>query len=193
MVELILSGVVLLVLILCAPGLKRGGVRGMVLIALLSALASAGRAAFAAVPSVQPASFIIIVCGACLGGGAGFVCGVLTAVLSSLLTSIGPWTIWQALLWGLMGLFAARLAHAPLWVLGLFGLASGFVFGWVMNLWYYTMGIVPLTVQTFIAACASSFPFDMAHALTNFALLTGFGKYFMAYLKKMARGQGTPF
>ena len=72
-------------------------------IALLAALASAGRMALAAIPSVQPASFIVMLCGMALGGGAGLYCGLITALLSSLLTSVGPWTIWQALLWGLMG------------------------------------------------------------------------------------------
>jgi energy-coupling factor transport system substrate-specific component len=189
MAEILLSAVIVVLLILCAPGIKRAGVRGLVLTAMLSALASAGRAAMASIPNVQPATFVIIVCGICLGGQAGFVCGVVTALLSSLLTSVGPWTIWQAFCWGLIGLLSSRLSGNRPFTMGLYGLFTGFLFGWVMNLWYYSAGILPLTLQTWFAACVASFTFDLAHALTNFGLLLGFGKSTVRYLKKAAAGQ----
>lgn len=189
MAEILLCAVLAVLLAVCSPGLMRMGVRGLTLIAMLSALASAGRAALASIPSVQPATFVIIVCGACLGAPAGLVCGIVTALLSSLLTSVGPWTVWQALCWGLIGLFSARFSNARPWLLGLYGLFSGFLFGWVMNLWYFSAGIIPLTLKTWIASCAASFPFDLAHALINFGLLFGFGKYAVRYLKSFAPGQ----
>ena len=149
----------------------RTGVRGMCAAAILTALASLGRALFAGIPSVQPASFIIMVCGATLGGGAGLYCGMLTAVLSNLLIGqIGPYTVWQMFFWGIMGLCAPRPMNAGAVVRVIYGFAWGFVFGWGMNLWYPLAGFVPLNAVSFLLACVSSFTFDLAHALTNAVL-----------------------
>lgn len=149
----------------------RLGVRGLCATAILTALASVGRALLAGIPSLQPASFIIMVCGATLGGGAGLFCGMLTAVLSNLLIGmIGPYTVWQMALWGIMGLCAPRPMNAGAMVRVIYGAAWGFLFGWVMNLWYPLAGFVPLNAASFLAACISSFTFDLAHALTNAAL-----------------------
>lgn len=171
MVELLLGLLLIPGLCLSAPNLRRIGVRGLLATALLAALATGGRAIFAAVPSVQPSSFLVLVCGMTLGGGAGFLCGIVTAVLSSFLTSIGPWTMWQALLWGLMGASGAVLTRWPRLVRAGAGLLWGFLFGWVMNLWYYTLGLAPFTVGTYLAACAASFFMDLAHGVCNAALL----------------------
>ncbi len=171
MVEIILAILIVPGLCLSAPGLRRTGVRGLVVVALLAALASGGRAIFAAIPSVQPASFLILVCGMTLGAGPGFLCGVVTAVLSSFLTSLGPWTVWQALLWGLMGASGALMARWPAAARAAAGLVWGFLFGWVMNLWYYTLGLLPFTWGTYLAACVSSFSMDLAHGVCNAVLL----------------------
>jgi len=171
MIEVGIMAVIVLLLAVFSPGIAKLGLRGLAVIAMLVALASAGRAIFAPIPSVQPASFIIIFCGMSLGPGAGLVCGVLTAVLSSALTSFGPFTLWQALLWGVMGLLSVCLKRSPFWVRALYGFAWGFVFGWIMNLWWYSFGIIPLTWETFFLACTMSFYFDLMHALTNAVLL----------------------
>lgn len=191
MTEIALCVLLVVLMAATAPSFKRWGVRGMVLVAMLAALASAGRAALQMIPSVQPASFIIILCGMAMGAGPGLYCGVLTAVISSFLTSIGPWSVWQALLWGLMGGLAALIRSWPVWAKSLYGLGWGFVFGWVMNLWYYTMDILPFTWGTFLTACVASFPMDLAHGVCNFALLlalsTG-GLKLVGYL--LVHGQG---
>ena len=126
--EIAITAALILLAAWKAKQLPALGTRGIVIIALMAALASAGRMALAAVPSVQPASFIVMMCAMALGGGAGLYCGIITAVLSSLLTSFGPWTIWQAALWGLMGLLSATMKNKPFWILGLYGLLWGFVF-----------------------------------------------------------------
>lgn len=82
----------------------------IILIALHSALAVAGRVIFAAIPSVQPASFIIIMTGIVFGGEMGFMTAAVTALASNMLLGQGPWTPWQMFFWGIMGLVAGLLS-----------------------------------------------------------------------------------
>ena len=171
MVEMILLLALIPGLILSRKGLRRVGVRGMVAVALIAALASGGRAVFAAIPSVQPASFLVLVCGMVLGPGPGFLCGAITAVLSSLFTSLGPWSAWQAMLWSLMGASGWLMNRMNPPVRALWGLAWGFVFGWVMNLWYYSLGLIPFAWSNYLAACVASFTMDLAHGVCNAVLL----------------------
>lgn len=53
----------------------------------------------------------------------------------------------------------------------LWGLASGFLYGWIMNL-YFILGYVdPITWQTMAAAYLSSFFFDLSHGVCTFLVL----------------------
>jgi energy-coupling factor transport system substrate-specific component len=164
---------------------QRNGLRGLVMIALLTALASYGRAMFALfIPSVQPSSFIIIMAGHLMGPGAGLATGLLTGLLSNMLISITPYTIWQMLLWGLMGFFAGLLPKKTgRFALSAYGAGWGFVFGWVMNIVFYTLGLAPFTLAAYLAICVLSFPMDLAHAVTNAVLLVTLS----GRIKKMRR------
>ena len=71
------------------------------LIAALSGLAALGRIPFAAVPSVQPTTFIVIVSGAVFGSGVGMLVGVFAAFVSNIFLGHGPWSLFQMLAWGL--------------------------------------------------------------------------------------------
>ncbi len=161
------------------------GVRGITAVAILTAMSAIGRALFSSIPSVQPSSFIIMVCGATLGGGAGLYCGMLTALLSNLiLGSLGPYTLWQMALWGVMGLLAVKPMNMGVVVRVLYGFVWGFIFGWVMNLWYPLAGFIPLNLTSFLLACGSSFTFDLAHALCNAGLCLVFGSMSMRIIRR---------
>ena len=185
MIELIIFAVLLALSAWKSREFMRIGVKGMCAAAILTALASVGRALLAGIPSVQPSSFIIMVCGATLGGGAGLYCGMLTAVLSNLLIGqIGPYTVWQMFFWGVMGLMALKPMNAGPVVRVIYGFAWGFIFGWGMNLWYPLAGFVPLNAASFLMACVSSFTFDLAHAVTNAALCLAAGGASMKVVKR---------
>ena len=80
------------------------------LVAVLAALAIAGRIAFAAFPNVKPTTDIVIFSGYALGGAPGFAVGALTALVSNFWFGQGPWTPWQMAGWGMCGLMGAALA-----------------------------------------------------------------------------------
>ena len=153
--------------------------RGIVLIAILAAIAAVSRVPFAVLPSVQPTSFVIIMAGIVFGAETGFLVGAIAALVSNLFLGQGPWTPWQMFSWGMMGLSAGLLkdwlwARRKLLLLP-FGLIWGFLFGWIMNLWYIVGFGENITIEMLLAGMATSFYFDLAHALSNLFFLYVFG------------------
>ena len=78
-----LGGVAALVIGLVLYERTRGGARELGLVAVLVAAATAGRIAFAAIPSAQPVTAIAIVTGIALGPRAGAAVGAGAALLSN--------------------------------------------------------------------------------------------------------------
>lgn len=148
----------------------------MMFVAILVALAVAGRVPFAALPSIQAASFVIIVGGISMGPELGFVTGSTTALVSNMFMGQGPWTPWQMFAWGLMGLTAGLIGTTKLrknlLFMVLFGGAWGFFFGWIMDLWFALQYVSPLSIKGFVLAFANSALFDLYHALSNIVLIT---------------------
>ncbi len=153
---------------------KRMGSREVALIAALSVLSAAARILFAAIPSVQPSTFIIEITGAALGPATGLFVGLLTPLISNLALGMGPWLPWQMMAWGLLGWLAGILFKG--WNKGLpaFGLLSGYLYGAITNLsmlfLYY-----PATLHSFLLLEAYSFPFDTAHAAGNLIFFLALG------------------
>ncbi|PAK83064.1 ECF transporter S component [Lentilactobacillus parakefiri] len=161
----------------------------LMFLAILIALAVAGRVPFASIPSVQAASFVIILGGISLGPELGFVVGSATALVSNMFLGQGPWTPWQMFAWGLMGLSAGligytKLRHRLLFMI-LFGGAWGFVYGWIMDLWFALAYVHPLTVKSFILAFVASFSFDLAHCLSNVVLIALLYRFWEKLIKRL--------
>ncbi|MDW7981208.1 MAG: ECF transporter S component [Thermomicrobium sp.] len=97
------------------------------------------------VPSLigaSPIFFLIMVSGYVFGARFGFLMGALTLLVSAALTGgLGPWLPFQMLCAGWIGATAAWLPrqtgwHRRLW-LASFGAVWGFLFGALMNLWFW--------------------------------------------------------
>ena len=84
--------------------------RVLALVATLAALAVVGRLAFAAIPNVKPTTDIVLFAGYALGAVPGFAVGAVTAVVSNVFLSQGPWTPWQMAGWGGVGVAGALMA-----------------------------------------------------------------------------------
>lgn len=150
-------------------------VREIAIVALLGTLSALLRVPFAAIPSLQPSTYLVICSGFVFGPISGFMVGALTAVVSNFFLGQGPWTLFQIVAWGLVGASASLLRSLPLrpWILAGFGVVSGLVFGAIMNVWTWVAFVYPNTVQTFLVTWASSIWFDLVHAAGN-ALFLGF-------------------
>ena len=185
-----LGGLVALIIGLVLYERTRGGARELGLVAVLVAAATAGRIAFAAIPSAQPVTAIAIVTGVALGPRAGAAVGAGAALLSNTFLGQGPWTPWQMLLWGLAGAsggWLAPLLRRSRIALMAFGGAWGLVFGAGMDVWQLAAFGPALTLPAFIAVHARAVLFDLVHALTNVILLGVAGMPLIALLDRSAR------
>ncbi len=192
---MIISFVLLLLVML--PSLLRfetklTDARQVVLMALLAAAAAVARVPFAALPSIQPTSFIIIVTGLVFGAETGFMVGSTAAFVSNFFLGHGPWTPWQMFAWGSMG-FTAGLLKDTVMMRSMpgklvFGFIWGILFGWIMNLWF----LIGFMLENFnlnmvITSFAASFYFDLMHALANVCFLLLFASSWMNVLSRFRR------
>lgn len=110
-----LSSLVIIVLTLAAFFLhfekRRPQAREVVVLSVMSALAVASRAVFAAIPHFKPMMGIVMLTGIAFGPEAGFLCGAVSGFVSNFIFGQGPWTPWQMLAYGVGGLLAGLLAR----------------------------------------------------------------------------------
>lgn len=170
------------------------GARELILIAVLAAIASMGRVAFAPIPSVQPTSFVIIIAAIVFGGETGFIIGAIAALVSNIFLGQGPWTPWQMFCWGMIGVTAGWLRHTWLFRtrIGLctFGFVWGFLFGWIMNIWYLISMPDAISWPVILVAYVQSFYFDLAHALANVFFLAILGTSWVKILERFKKKYG---
>jgi len=152
--------------------------REIVFIAIICALAVVGRIIFAALPAVKPELFILIMGAMVSGPETGFLMGTIIALTSNMYFGQGAWTPWQMFALGIIGLISGLMANkeVPVWSLVIWGFLSGFLMGWIMDI-YYIIGFVnPITIKSIVTSIVASFYFDFVHALFTAILLLLVGK-----------------
>ncbi|MCM3726908.1 ECF transporter S component [Neobacillus cucumis] len=171
--------------------------RELVLLAVLASIAAVGRIPFASLPSVQPTTFVIMMSGYVFGAESGFVIGAVAALASNMIMGQGPWTPWQMVAWGLVGLTAGLLRNTLFmkkrWGQIVFGVIWGYLFGWIMNLWGFIALIQSGGSQTwkaFIVYMIGSATFDTFHAISNVFFLVVFGGIWIKILFRFKRKYG---
>ncbi|MGI8585953.1 MAG: ECF transporter S component, partial [Thermoleophilaceae bacterium] len=162
------------------------------LVAALAALAIVGRIAFAPIPNVKPTTDIVLLTGFALGGAPGFCVGAVTALISNFFFLQGPWTPWQMVAWGGVGIAGAGLARltrgrelgrVPL---ALACGAAGLAFGAFMDLYIWTLG-AEQTPVAYLTVSASSLPFNVAHMAGNFVFCLLIGPPLVRALRRYRR------
>ena len=144
------------------------------LVAMLGTISAVLRIPFAAIPNVQPCTYLIICSGYVFGPVAGFAVGAITAIVSNFFLGHGPWTLYQMIAWGLAGVSAAYLSRvkASRTLLITFGALWGDIYGGITNVWFWTAFVYPLTVKTFMVTQINTIWFDTFHTVGN-ALFLG--------------------
>ena len=153
------------------------GSKEIALVAMLGTISAVLRVPFVAIPGVQPCTFLIICSGYVFGPIAGFMVGAVTALVSNFFLGHGPWTPYQMFAWGMVGTSAVLVKRLRFGRIGLviFGIVWGYVFGWIMNVWFWASFVYPLTLKTFMVAQLNSVWFDTFHAIGNAIFLGLFG------------------
>jgi energy-coupling factor transport system ATP-binding protein len=151
--------------------------RELVVIAVLCAIAVAGRGAFFMLPQFKPVVALVIIAGVALGGETGFLVGAMTAFVSNMFFGQGPWTPWQMCAFGIIGFLAGvlfkkglmRRSRAALALFG--GLATVVIYGGIMNPAMVLMYQSQPTKAMFYAAYLQGLPFDLVHAAATVTFL----------------------
>lgn len=153
--------------------------REVVLLAVMAALAVVGRVAFFMTPQFKPCAAIIIITGIMFGKQSGFLCGVLTAFVSDFFFGQGPWTPWQMIAFGMIGLLSAvifsgkriKKAHNKI-LISVYGfLVTFLLYGIIMDTATVFMYTDTPKLSTFIATYASGIFFNFVHGLSTFVFL----------------------
>lgn len=144
--------------------------RELLTIAVLVAIAVAGRAAFFMVPSFKPVVAVTIISAVCFGAESGFLVGALSMLSSNMLFGQGPWTPWQMFAAGIIG-FLAGILFQKGWLkarkisLCIYGfLATVFIYGGIMNPASLVMTSYAITKRNLLAVYMSGLPVDLVHA-----------------------------
>lgn len=178
----------------------------MAVLGLLVAITAILRFVDNAVPipgGFSPIFAPIILAGYVFGARFGFLMGVLTLLVSALITGgVGPWLPYQMFTTGWVGLTAGWLPHPTrprtrLYLLALFGLGWGFLFGLIINLysWPFWIGDMALrwepgsnlwtTIHHYLAYYAvTSLWWDIVGAVGNLLLIMVLAQPVLATLQR---------
>ncbi|WP_455544044.1 ECF transporter S component [Intestinibacter sp.] len=143
----------------------------VVLIAILSSIAGVTRVPFASIPSFQPTTAIVIITGMVYGRKIGFMTGMIAALVSNMFLGQGPWTPWQMVAWGLCGFFAQYINKDNKYAVAIYGMISGILFGWFMNMWHIIGFVEVINLKSIFLSYVASFAFDVTHGVGNVIFL----------------------
>ncbi|MGN7199587.1 ATP-binding cassette domain-containing protein [Arthrobacter sp. SAFR-044] len=127
------------------------------LLGVLAAVGSAVRVASTGVGGVEAVFILLILAGRAFGARFGLLLGAATiAVSSALWGGIGPWTPFQIFACAWVGAGAGLLPRrvrgkAELWMLAAYGVVASYVFGLLLNLWFWPFAVGAGTGISYVA------------------------------------------
>lgn len=184
---------------------KLAGPRQIALLGLLASIAAATRIATSGVGGFELIFVVVILGAAALGARFGFLLGASAILLSSMFFGgIGPWTAFQMFAVGWVGagagLIGGRLGKKlKSWQLASYAVVSAYVFGLIMNLWFWPFAVGPQTsisfdseatlgqnLASFLAysLVSSTLTWDTVRAISSAVLILIVGKPFIETLRR---------
>lgn len=156
---------------------KKPDTRELVLIAVITAVSVLGRMAFYALPQVKPSAAIIFLSGMVFGSESGFLIGAATGFVSNFYFGQGPWTPWQMLAFGAVGLAGgifgkSKFISGNRAVVGIVGAVCVFViYGGIVNTGSLFMMSDTVNIGAALAIFTAGIPMDLIHAASTFVFL----------------------
>ena len=160
---------------------KKPGTKDVVLLSVMISLGVVGRLVFFMIPQFKPCAAIVIITGIMLGKQAGFLSGVMTAFISDMFFGMGPWTLWQMIGFGLIGLISAIIFNQErIEKMGGFAKLILCTYGFLVTFLLYGLLMDTATVfmvtdkpklSTFIATYTAGIVFNMIHGISTFIFL----------------------
>ena len=164
--------------------------RELVIIAVLSALAIAGRVLIP-IPNFKAIFAIIMLAGIAFGPETGFMVGAIAAFGSNFVYGQGAYTPWQMFSYGSAGMmagfvFAKGRLPRKLWLMTIFGFVSVvLVVGPIMDSMSLFLGFVKMNREAFGIVFVPGFAFNCINGLCTAAVILVFGKPFLGILNRI--------
>lgn len=158
---------------------KETDTKRLILIAVMVALSVLGRILFTPVPGFKPVTAMAVITAMYFSGEAGFMTGALSAVISNFYFGQGPWTPFQMLSWGVVGLLAGLLADSlkrSKILLVVYAILSGVLYSFLMDIWTVLWADGYFNLPRYIAAIVSSARFTVIYAVSNVVFLLLFSR-----------------
>ena len=164
--------------------------RELVIIAVLSAMAIAGRVAIP-IPDFKAIFAIIMLAGIAFGPETGFMVGAIAAFASNFFYSQGFYTPWQMFSYGLGGMLAGflfgkgRLPRKP-WLMAIFGFVMVVVLiGPILDSMTFFLGFAKLTWGNLALVFGPGFVHNCLNGGCTAAVMLLFGKSFLSILNRV--------
>ncbi len=205
---ILFGGVLVLVLAVVFSEIAERGIdaKAVAMLGVLSAVNAALRPLGAGTAGVETVFFVLVLAGRVFGPGFGFTLGCTSLFASALLTGgVGPWVPYQMFGCAWVGLFAGLLprarGRAEIVMLALYGAASGYVFGFLLNLSFWPFSVDPNSSLAYLPGAgfgeqfhryllfdlATSLGWDTGRAVTNFVAILVVGPAALAVFRRAAR------
>lgn len=184
---------------------KLAGPRQIALLGLLAAIAAATRIATSGVGGFELIFVVVILGAAALGARFGFLLGASAILLSSLFFGgVGPWTAFQMFAVGWVGAGAGLIGKQlgkklAIWQLASYAVVAAYLFGLIMNLWFWPFAVGPQTSVSFdveadfgqnfasflsYSLVSSTLTWDTVRAVSTAGLILVVGKPFIQTLRR---------
>lgn len=153
----------------------------------MTAITVVSRLIFAPIPYFKPVMALIVITGIAYGSQAGYITGVMSAVVSNIFFGQGPWTPFQMLLWGAIGFFAGVFFEGRklrIWLVCLYSAISGAVFSVLIDILTVLAIDNAFSAERYAAVLLASLPVLITYVVSNAVFNLVLTKPF---LKKMLR------
>ena len=182
--------------------------KALAMLGVLSAVDAALRPLGAGLDGIETVFFLLVLAGRVFGPAFGFTLGCTSIFTSALVTAgVGPWLPFQMLASALIGLGAGLLPGRPrgrweIAMLAVYGAFAAYLFGMLMNLWFWPYAVGSDTSVSFIPGgplgenlhrflvftiTTSTAGWDTGRAITNVVGIILFGPAVLATLRRSAR------
>lgn len=169
--------------------------RELVVIAVLAALAVAGRVVIP-IPSFKAIFAIIMLSGIAFGPESGFMVGAISAFASNFFYGQGAYTPWQMFAYGAGGMLAGflfakgRLPKKPL-VMGIFGFLAMIIFvGPLLDTCSVFLTLTDISFSTAWPLYVSGFPVNIMQGICTFLVMFFFGRPLLEKLDRVKMQYG---
>ena len=160
---------------------RRPQARELVILAVLCAIAIAGRVAIP-MPNFKAIFAIIMLSGIAFGPEAGFMVGAISAFASNFFYGQGPYTPWQMMAYGAGGMLAGflfakgRLPRKP-WIMAAFGfLAVMFWIGPLLDSSSIFLMLTHINWSSILIILTAGMPMNVANGVCTVLVMLLFGR-----------------